>query len=947
MKSSNNKNQLQRSVLTSALLFALGLQFSGATLAQENQDSDEQQNQDDKELAPVQVVGSRIKRVETEGPAPVIVITSEQIEAQGFVTVFDALNTITQATGSTQNELFQGGFTPNASVINLRGLGPGRTLLLINGRRAADYPLPYNGQSNFANYGNIPASAVERIEILAGGASAIYGSDAVAGVVNIVLRKNYEGNDISFEFGTTHEGGRDVTDFQWVGGMTGDNYNITYAFEHYYSKPLFAYDREFMDSLLDNPFPNTVTGQQPIGATRLARATGSTTGSYYNLGDICGQWNDFVPWSFRSSTTGATLGPACGTFVDVGYQTIANQNNDVSGYVYGNYDFTEDLKGWASLQVWNSRSRYTSGTQFWGGPGVGPGTTWFSPTAIVDGAGNTIVPAGTVLSAQRVFTPQEAGGIDALMARAEETSIDIAVGLNGIVFEDFTWDLTLGHARYDTDTRRPRLVGALINDFFGDFTGGTTGGRTNYALDVGRYSRPMTPAEFASVNTTVVTEAVSKVTQASFVLSGDLMELPAGPLGMAAVVEGASQSYELEADPRILPDRREIYNLTGTGGGGDRDRMAAGIEFKVPIFKPLTASLAARYDNYDDVTAVDDAFTWNAGLEWRPLDNLLFRGTISTSFKSPDMHFVFAERSGAFSTIFDTYRCLAGGFTATQCGSGNPAYTYAAFGVRQGTTALEEETGRSKTFGLVWDVTDNMSLSLDYYDIYIEGGVADITTAYILDAEAGCRTGLTPNRNPYPFAPGSAFCADILGRVDRGLPTGTDTIGAITEIRRGPINRAYQGTDGIDASFRYRFATENYGNFSTNFTWSHTLSNVQAQFADDPRIDFRDDLTNFDFRSRVRADFGWQRNDLTANLSAYRFGSLPNWQETGRINPYTIWNANFGFKVTDNLKATLFVNNLFNKFHPEDDGFNTYPYFWRAYSPIGREYFVKFNYIFN
>ena len=321
--------------------------------------------------------------------------------------------------------------------------------------------------------------------------------------------------------------------------------------------------------------------------------------------------------------------------------------------------------------------------------------------------------------------------------------------------------------------------------------------------------------------------------------------------------------------------------------------------------------------------------------------------TASTSFKSPDMHFVFAERSGAFSAIFDTYRCLAGGFTSAACGSGNPSYSYTAFGVRQGTQDLTEETGKSKTLGFVYDITDGMSVSVDYYDVSIEGGVADITTGYILDAEAGCRTGLTPNRNPYEYAPGSAFCVDILSRIDRGVPTGVETIGAITEIRRGPINRAFQGTSGIDASFKYRFNTDRLGNFGIDLAWSHTLSSSTSQFASDPIIETRDLKTNFDTRSRTRATFSWSKNGYTANLFANRLGSLPNWQETGRIHPFVTWNANFGFQVTDNIKTTLFVNNVFNTLSPEDDGFNSYPYFWRAFSPIGREFFVKMEYKFN
>src|SRR3546814_5440205 len=118
----------------------------------------------------------------------------QDLEREGHVTVFDALETLTQNSTDVQGEMFAGGFTPNASGINLRGIGPGYTLFLLNGRRMAEYPQPYNSQSNFVNVAAIPSAMVERIEILSGGASAIYGSDAVAGVVNVVLRENIEGD---------------------------------------------------------------------------------------------------------------------------------------------------------------------------------------------------------------------------------------------------------------------------------------------------------------------------------------------------------------------------------------------------------------------------------------------------------------------------------------------------------------------------------------------------------------------------------------------------------------------------------------------------------------------------------------------------------------------------------------------------------------------------------
>ena len=205
----HDSRRLRRSPLTCAILATFLI--SGMAVAQDatdaKQDAQTTTQSDQQNLDKIEVVGSRIKRAEVEGPSPVTVISTDQLEREGFVTVAQTLQTITQNAGSSQNELNSaGGFTPNGTPVNLRGLGAGRTLLLINGRRAADYPFPYNGQSNFQNFGNIPTAAVERIEILSGGASAIYGSDAVAGVINVVLKKNFDGDDFKLRTGTTTTG---------------------------------------------------------------------------------------------------------------------------------------------------------------------------------------------------------------------------------------------------------------------------------------------------------------------------------------------------------------------------------------------------------------------------------------------------------------------------------------------------------------------------------------------------------------------------------------------------------------------------------------------------------------------------------------------------------------------------------------------------------------------
>ncbi|MGY0619790.1 TonB-dependent receptor plug domain-containing protein [Lysobacter sp. A378] len=934
-------SRLQRSRLSAALFAALLMPITGAVSAQDvDTDQNEQaaettvSEQDPVQLNSVVVTGSRIKRVDIEGPAPVTVITAEDLETQGFSTVYDALSTLTQFTGSVQNELNQSGFTPNASFLNLRGLGPGYQLVLINGRRAADYPMPYNGQSNAVNLNAIPAAAIERIEILSGGASAIYGSDAVAGVVNIIMKTNYEGDLVTVRGGTTTRGGGDTGRVQWVGGKLGDAWSLTYAFEYLEREAIFASQRDFMDSYRDDP---SVDPSEATAVAGVQLVDGFTGEHLFPAGieETCGRFSEFETFALNSDSP-----DRCYYYGYPATQAIRNSDRNYSAYLYGTYDFGNDLQAWGQLSYNSADAIVAGSTQFW------QSGYFYDPSL------------DTLVNTQRIFTPDEVGGVGSQSTMFEERSIDLAAGLRGTIFDGrFDWDATVSHARYEVDIDRPRFLENNVRDYFlGEQLPGVDpilGAYPIYNLNQDRYFNPMDAATFNSLNTRVRTAAESKVTQASFVLTGDLFELPAGPLGMAAVIEGASQEYRVTPDARIAPDYagdEPIYNLTGTGGGGERDRYAVGLEFSVPIFSTLKASLAGRYDKYDDMTAVDDAATWSAGLEWRPFESFLVRGSHAVSFRAPDMHYVYADESGFYQTVLDEYRCRRDGLDPTAPASadnscaGDNDYSYSVFGLRSGSTELQEEEGDSTTIGIVWDVVDDMSISVDWYDITLEGGVSDIDTGYLLRNEADCRLGET--RDGSPVDGGSTGCNYYLSLIDR---LGTDAVNdnEIDQFRSVPFNQARVKTSGIDAKWRYQIDTDRHGDWNLQLGWTHVLKLEDQEFPGDDVRNTRDHRQFFNFRSRVNWQVGWERDDWNASVYGYRWGSLPNWAETGRIGSHVIWNANVQKKLTDNLTAGVFVNNVLDELHPEDDTYNSYPFFWRAYQPIGREVFFQLDYRFN
>ena len=204
-------------------------------------------------LEKVTVTGSRIKRSQVEGASPLIVITKQDMKDNGYRNLTEALQSLPIANAATQNESLVNTFTPNANELDLRRFGPGRVLVLVNGRRMADYPFPYNNSSNFVNTGTIPAGLIDRIEILTSGSSAVYGSDAVTGVVNIITTTGKEYNEIDFYVGETEHGGDNIIDLTFTTGGFSGNHSWTVGANMYHIDPMYYNDREDFDSWEDNP----------------------------------------------------------------------------------------------------------------------------------------------------------------------------------------------------------------------------------------------------------------------------------------------------------------------------------------------------------------------------------------------------------------------------------------------------------------------------------------------------------------------------------------------------------------------------------------------------------------------------------------------------------------------------------------------------------------------
>lgn len=962
---------------------------TGMALAQSTSAQAQEDEQETEETAPatdakartldkVTVTGSRIARVDVEGPAPVTIISAEEIQKTGLNTIYEVLNTLTQATGDVDNDMNPGSWTPNGAFINLRAMGPGYTLTLVNGRRMADYPLSYRGQSNAVSTSSIPSGAVERIEVLSGGASAIYGSDAVAGVVNIITKENYEGDELRIKGGKPLDGGGDNLTFQWTGGRSGDKWSVTYGADYFYRKPIMGFQRDFMDSYYDNP---AFAGREdfvnnPAPGVRLYRyapaasrpglpgvplttnywldANGNLVpqGTYLNNAPAtgaglaameynCGLFGEFETYNASADISNATPNN-CGYFGNPATQTIQSKYDRLGAFISGNYSFDNGMQLYGQLLATDLSSMTASGTRF------------LQPT------GGTVASPLGLMFMVRYLTPQEIGSPQQILH--DERSWNVAGGLRGTVWNDrFDWDMSVAHSRFKYEGRRPWLLtGPFYDYFFGGQPTRAPAGTVqtypyfpNYSEEyMKRWLTPITPEIYRSFADDMITTGDSQSTQVNLTVSGDLFELPAGTVSMAGVVEWGSQEYEQVPDIRTTTDYTgpdKAMGLTSTRGAGERDRWAVGMELSIPIFSTLKASLAARHDDIDGMA--EAANTWSAGLEFRPFSNFMLRGNYATSYRAPDMAYVFAAESGGYGTYVDYYRCRRDGLTPTT-GTGNPCsttagnpnyqdYVYQVFSMREGTPNLGPEKGKSYTAGFVWDVIDGMSLSVDYYDIQLEGKVSFLDSSYLLRTEADCRLGQTEAGATVDS--NSKQCQDFINFVERS----ENGEGRINTFWTYPYNQALSETAGVDTSWNYRFGTR-FGDF--RLAAGHTIVTklLDQQYEGGTVLNRRYHRQYFDFRSRANWSMSWSKNSWNAYLGGYRLGSLPNWAEDDRIGPFIVWNSSVSKTITENLRIGLQVSNLFNARPPRDDTYDSYPYFWRSYQvgAIGRQFGVDLNFKF-
>lgn len=820
---------MKRNKLALSLAGLLLAPASGIVLAQSAPTTDAQGQQATTQSAPLQqpapgnakqlqtitVTGSALPRVDTETPSPVTVITAQQIARSGFTTVADVVRSISADNSGSIPNAFGLGFAAGSSGVALRGLTVNSTVVLIDGKRAASYPLSDDGQRSFVDLNTIPLNAVERIEVLKDGASSIYGADAIAGVVNIILKPGYHGVEGSVDIGNSQHGGgftKKATFLAGGGDLDTDHYNAYFSAQFEMDNPIWNRQRSF---------PFNTGDLSSIGGFNANAGMG--TGTSGNPGSIYGSVapGTLDPTSTGGFVSGVTQVPgslfqplrpcgsnstqitnSTGTYCEQDFVKQYNQvqNKMTQGGLYGRI----------TVKINDNTRAYLSGSYM-----EFKTQQILFPAQIQTGTPNN---TNNIALPPVLTTGPNAGQLnpnDPYAAAGEYALINYAFGdiPAGINYDNHNLrvvgDLsgTLSDWNYDASV-------ALNHDWLHvDQFGFISYPALISAITSGSYNFINPAANSASTIATLAPPVTKTSTSDMDVLdlsaNRELWDLPGGPMGFAI---GAQVRHEAQNDPALNPNGQYqglgIAQTVGT-------RTVAGLysEFDLPVLDSLELDASGRFDHYSDV---GNNFSPKVGFKWKPMDWIAIRGTYSKGFRAPS----FAENGSSSAQGFVTFTPPPS-FATLHSGSPYSTVPYALSEYTVANPKIRPEKAQSFTFGVVVQPVNWFNASVDYYNIRKNNVITgpdygDAINQYFANNGVVTIPGVTAVKDlPDPAAPAA-------------LARPVEFIGEYT-------NANSLRTQGVDIDFQGHWDFSNGIHFISElqgtqiFEWRLTLANGTVQ----------------------------------------------------------------------------------------------------------------------
>ncbi|MGL4449033.1 MAG: TonB-dependent receptor plug domain-containing protein [Shewanella sp.] len=860
----------------------------------------------------IEVTGSRIKRTDMEASNPILTMSRDEIEASGMVSIGDILQSI-PAAGSALNTAFNNGGDGSTNM-DLRNLGAQRLLVLVNGKRWI------SSLGSTVDLNTIPTSSIERIEVLKDGASAIYGSDAIAGVVNIITRKNFEGVEVSVYGGENakYGDGRQYTADLTMGSVS-EKGGLLFNMAHVTQQPIWAGDRDVSDTGYSSTTDNTrirVKGSQLNQANQdaLAAVGKPNASGIYDLMAKEGTGTDIGMDQFRPRAGSDLYNYAPDNYLS----TPQNRN---SFYVQGFYEIAEDLRVVSDFMLTNRKS-----SQELAPMPLTLGASFGAAASRVDIGGNNIYnPFGETLYGDSKRAEANGKGKGYVPYALQRRMIEAGsrqysqndmtyramVGLEGNVGDTWTWNASYIYGQNNQDVLTTGLLNLTrINQALGD---NCTAANGCVALNLFGGPGTITQDMVDYITFDSVSRSGLVLKDYSFNMTGDLFDLPAGAVAMAFGVERREESGFDTPDPLTVTGESSGNQRDATEGAFRLDEAYA--ELSIPVIESLLITPAVRVSDHD---AYGNNATGKVGAEFRPFEELLLRGTWSQGYRAPSISDLYAGSADSYATWTDPCNTRTASGAVIDI-SGLPGCAGVPDGYRQANTQirisqvsspdLKPETSESYTLGTVYNPSwlEGAEFTADYYNIKVEDAIGRYGHTIIARE---CATGSK---------------ASSCDKIDR------DSLGNIVDLRNFLQNAGVYEVEGIDFFASYLFGETAYGSFKTSLDLAYVMSN---SFDETDRVGTQYGDGGFpEFKGNLKLDWGmgdwdahWQMRyvgELTSDYYVsdpdnYDFYKANGYRET--FSAYMIHNVSVGYNIEDyNTKVSLGINNLFAK-EPQAEG---------------------------
>lgn len=850
----------------------------------------------------IEVTGSRLSRIDLDTASPVTIIDRETIEASAKTSLSDLLrDTAANTFGSQKEQSGRAGGTQSHAGINLRGLGQQRTLVLVNGRRIANSPAVPDSQ----NINLIPLSAIERVEILKDGASSIYGSDAVGGVVNIILRKNLNAHSVATHFRRPSREDGDENYVAFTGGKVGNEASLTYSFSLGNRDNIFNRDREL-----------TSVGLSPYGFP----------GSYSVVLENPTQPGQYLSKTFADSRCPSGLNTSVQFPNSVTENSLCKFNfaahsdhvptyERASGFINGDWVVNPELTLYAQASL----------TRF-----VSEGT--FAPTPQVGG-----VQAFPTMSANNVNNPTQTqsinfdtdgdGELDTLISgpfdlrinyrnvsggnrltKVVDTSINTVLGAEGqIDWNDSNYKLALQYNKNTTKdvtsglSSRAALQTAIDNESF-DLFG--VNGETDMALARSfavdsRYDAHFTLAGFDySINT-------------------ELGKYNDKPVNGAFGIDYKHHDYESRFNDPFSGDL-----IDGRAGGGSaqgsRQIVSSYAEVNLPTSKTTDLNFSLRFDNYSDFGS---AFSPKLGGTWRYSDRWLYRFSVGKGFRAPSLFELYSRANQSFPNAIDELQCRGAGDAdgngvldevqdADTLASDSPCLPVSMQVISEGNEQLEAEDSFSLSIGTVYEIRDSLRVTLNYFYNDYNNQISLFSLSDLLNIEA--------NDGSHP---------SIL----------RDETGQIVRIDNRYDNFSGARTEGIDFAVEYTLSTKTMGQFKFKTDLSAIINYQIETTPGSGFINVEEGIGSPD--SRFNMSLSWNKDNWASHLQMLIVPPME--QQNANLDAWTPMDLSLSYKASWGGHMTLGVQNLLDEMPPTSRSLG-HPYYLTGLGDItGRAVYFR------